>query len=160
MRPDTARELVLEELQIGIHHQLDQVFELGLRLPAHLALGLGRIADEQLHLGWAVVPRIDLHVLLPIQAHTAERHLEALADRVRLVGRDHVVVGLGLLQHQPHRLDVFLGIPPVALRIEVAHEQLVLQPQLMWALDESRKSQRPGPRPSQRKFASVTSLDS
>ncbi len=34
------------------------------------------------------------------------------------------------------------------------------QPSLMWALDESRKSQRPGPRPSQRKFASVTSLDS
>ena len=137
-----------------------QVFELRLRFPAHLAFGLAVIADEQLHLGRAVIARVDFHVLLPIQPHAAEGHLQALADRVRLVRRDHVVVGLRLLQHQPHRLPVLLRVAPVATRVQVAHEQLVLQPQLMWALDESRKSQRPGPRPSQRKFASVTSLDS
>jgi hypothetical protein len=27
VRADAARELVLEELQIGIHHELDEVFE-------------------------------------------------------------------------------------------------------------------------------------
>jgi len=57
---------------------------------AHLALGLGVIADEQLHLGRAVMARVDFHVLLPVEANAAEGHLQALPDRVRLVRRDHV----------------------------------------------------------------------
>ena len=38
-----------------------------------------------------------------------------LAHAVRLAGRDHVVVRLVLLEHQPHRLDVVPGEAPVAL---------------------------------------------
>ena len=36
-----------------------------------------------------------------------------------------VVVGLVLLEHQPHRLDVVAGEAPVALGVEVAERQLV-----------------------------------
>ena len=39
-----------------------------------------------------------------------------LAHRVLLAGRDHVVLRLVLLQHQPHRPHVVAGVAPVALR--------------------------------------------
>ena len=50
--------------QIGVDHQLDEVFLLRLRLPAYFALGLRRIADQQLHLGRAVIARVYFRVLL------------------------------------------------------------------------------------------------
>ena len=60
----------------------------------------------------------------------AERDLAELAHRVGLAGRDDVVVGLVLLQHQPHGLDVVAGEAPVALGVEVAEPQLVGQAEL------------------------------
>ena len=60
----------------------------------------------------------------------AEGDLEKLAHRVLLAGGDDVVVRLVLLQHPPHGLDVVAGEAPVALRVEVAQVELVLQPDL------------------------------
>ena len=40
-------------------------------------------------------------------------------------GRDHVVVRLVLLEHQPHRAHVVAGVAPVAPRVEVAEHELV-----------------------------------
>ena len=45
--------------------------------------------------------------------------------RVHLAGRDDVVVRLRLLEHQPHRLDVLLGVAPVAPRVEVAEVEVL-----------------------------------
>ena len=53
-----------------------------------------------------------------------EGDLAGAADGVRLAGRDHVVVRLVLLQHQPHRAHVVAGEAPVALRVEVAEAKL------------------------------------
>ena len=55
----------------------------------------------------------------------AERQAHELLDAVCLAGGDDVVVGLVLLQHQPHRLHVVAGIAPVALGVEVAEHDLV-----------------------------------
>ena len=44
------------------------------------------------------------------------------------VGGDHVVIGLVLLQHEPHRFDVVAGEPPVPLGIEVAEVEFLLKP--------------------------------
>ena len=44
-----------------------------------------------------------------------------------LAGGHHVVVGLVLLEHQPHGADVVAGESPVALGVEVAHDQFLLQ---------------------------------
>src|SRR5215211_5137680 len=41
----------LEQLEIGVDHQPDELLEGRARLPAQLRLGLGRIADEEVHLG-------------------------------------------------------------------------------------------------------------
>ena len=46
---------------------------------------------------------------------------------MRLSGGDHVVVGLVLLQHPPHRLDVVAGEAPVAAGLEVAQREALLQ---------------------------------
>ena len=46
-----------------------------------------------------------------------------------LAGGDHVVVGVVLLQHEVHGAHVVAGVSPVALRVEVAQVQIVLQPQ-------------------------------
>src|SRR5215471_4110704 len=44
--------------------------------------------------------------------------------------RDHVVVGLRLLEHAPHRVDVVAREPPVAPRFEIAEPELAGAPQL------------------------------
>jgi hypothetical protein len=78
----------------------------------------------------AVVARVNLNVLLPVEAGVAEGDFEKFLHRMRLAGGDDVVVRLGLLKHEPHGLDVFLGKAPVALGVEVAEEDLVLPAQL------------------------------
>ena len=81
---------------------------------------LRRVADQVLDLGRAQEARVDAHVLLGVEPDVREGDVDELAHRVRLAGGDHVVVGLVLLEHQPHRLDVVLGVAPVALGVEVA----------------------------------------
>ena len=82
---------------------------------------LRRVADEQVDLGRPHEARVLHDVSGPVvDADLGERDVEQLADRVRLAGGDDVVVGLVLLQHPPHRLDVVAGEAPVALGVEVA----------------------------------------
>ena len=76
------------------------------------------------HLGGAEEFGIDDDVLVDVDARVLEGDLGELADRVLFAGRDHVVVGLVGLQHQPHRLDVVARVTPVALRVEVPQPQL------------------------------------
>eukprot|EP00965_Chrysotila_dentata_P115834 3828899-Pleurochrysis_carterae.AAC.1 len=49
------------------------------------------------------------------------------ARRVRLAGGDDKVVGGRLLQHHPHHLDVVARVAPVALGVDVAHVERLLQ---------------------------------
>ena len=44
-----------------------------------------------------------------------------------LIRGDDVILRLVLLEHQPHRFNVFLGVSPVAFRIQVAEIKFVLQ---------------------------------
>ena len=74
-------------------------------------------------LGRAQESRIQPDVLVPVQSDVIEGDLHQLAHRVALAGRDDVVVGLVLLQHQPHRAHVVAGEAPVALRVEVAERR-------------------------------------
>src|SRR6516164_3809752 len=47
-----------------------------------------------------------------------------------LAGRELIIVGRILLQDQPHPLHKIARVPPVTLGIEIAEEQLLLQPTL------------------------------
>ena len=42
-----------------------------------------------------------------------------------LAGGDDVIVGAGLLKHQPHGLDVLAGMAPIALGVQVAEGQVL-----------------------------------
>ena len=82
------------------------------------------------HLRRAHEARVDPHVLLGIEVEVAERDVHELLHAVRLAGGDHVVVRLVLLEHHPHRLDVILGVAPVALGVHVAERELFREAEL------------------------------
>ena len=111
--------------------------------PAELGKGLRRIAEEQIDFGRPAIGRIERnqHVAgapavalllvarpLPLDgpADLAERQLDELTYRMGLAGRQHVVVGLLLLEDAPHALDIVAGVTPVALGVEVAEIKAVL----------------------------------
>ena len=92
--------------------------------------GLLGVAYEEVDLGGALVALVVLHVLLPVETEQPEGLLAELPDAVRLVGGDDVVVGIVLLEHEPHHVDVLLGVAPVAAGVEVAEVEGLLQAEL------------------------------
>ena len=112
------------------------------------ARALAGIADQEIDLGRAEIARIDLDqrscrmsASTPISSHAlaapvdlaadlGEGQLDEVAHRMRLAGRQHVIVGLVLLQHPPHALDIVAGMAPVALGIEIAEIELLLRAEL------------------------------
>src|SRR5271169_2760856 len=109
------------------NHHLDQLCEGNPRLPAENAARLDRIAAQRIDLGRPEIAAIDLDVKPPVEASRGEGELDEIAHAVRLPGGDDVVVGLLLLQHQPHGLDIVAGEAPIALRFEVSQIELVLK---------------------------------
>ena len=53
----------------------------------------------------------------------------AAGDGLGGAGGDDVVVGPGLLEHQPHRFDVIAGKAPIAFGVQVSQIKFVLQSQ-------------------------------
>src|SRR5437764_11138602 len=119
-----------EQLEVRVDHQPDELIEAGARLPAELLLRLRVVADQVIDLGRPVEGRVGAHVVVGVQPDLVERDIDEVAHAVRLTGRDHVVLRLALLEHEPHRLDVVLRVAPVALGIEVAEPQLLLEAEL------------------------------
>jgi len=66
----------------------------------------------------------------PVEAELLEHPLRELLHRVGLPGGHDVVVRLVLLEHEPHGLHVVAREAPVALGVEVAEPQLLLEPRL------------------------------
>ncbi|THU44176.1 hypothetical protein C4D60_Mb02t04650 [Musa balbisiana] len=114
--------LPLGSLDVMIHHHLHQILEPHLRLPSERLSRLGGVSLEAVDLSGPEVPGIDDHM-----SDVAECGLEELLHRVGLLGGDHVVSGLLLLQHHPHGLDVVPGEAPVAGGGQVAQEDLGLK---------------------------------
>jgi hypothetical protein len=63
-----------------------------------------------------------------LPADVGECGLDELAHRMGFAGGEHVIVGLGLLQHQPHAFHKVARMAPIALGVEVAEKKLALQP--------------------------------
>src|SRR5258706_16334131 len=43
------------------------------------------------------------------------------------IGSNDIIVGLVLLEHEPHGLDVFFGEAPVPFGVEITEEQFILE---------------------------------
>ena len=136
-----------EALEIGSHHDLSELVKLHCGTPTKLRLGFAAVADEHVNVCRPVVPFVDsdrdatgVHVAahlrdalaLPLDAHSGHSGsgLDELAHGVSLSGGDHIVVGLVLLQHQPHAVGVVPGVAPVAARVHIAQRHTVLQTRL------------------------------
>src|SRR5215213_4798176 len=119
-----------QQLQIGVDHPLDHLLERRARRPAELLARLAGIADQVLDIRRMEEALVDADVIVWIEPDVREGEIDQLAHRVRLAGGDHEVVRRVLLEHQPHRLDVVPGVAPVALGIEVAERQLLLEAEL------------------------------
>lgn len=119
--------LPLQTCQIRVDHDLDKFLESDFRLPAKLFLGFGRITDEEIDFGRALVTGVVFDVFLPIEPDMPEGHFDEFFDRVRLVGSQNEVIGLVGLQHAPHAFDIFGSVAPVALGVHVAEIQFLLQ---------------------------------
>ena len=119
--------LAPREVDVVLDHHLDQLREGNPRLPAENAARLGRIAAQRIDLGRPEIAAIDLDVLPLVEASRARMPARRIAHGMRLAGRDDVVVGLLLLQHQPHGFDIVASKAPIALRFEVPQIELVLK---------------------------------
>ena len=115
--------------QIGFHHHPDQLLERDARRPSQHASRLRRIRHEQIHFRRSEKFLVLDHVVLVIQPGRAEGDFAQLANRARHSHPDNVVVRRGLLQHQPHRLDIVAGESPVTPCVEVSESQFRLKPE-------------------------------
>src|SRR5919199_2585427 len=116
--------LALEQRAVGVDHEADQLLEARPRLPAEHPLGLLAVADQVVDLGGSLERLVHHDVIVDPHPGLVEGDVHALTNRVGLAGGDHEVLGVVLLEHEPHGLDVVLGIAPVALGVEVAERQL------------------------------------
>src|SRR5215469_11498782 len=137
--------LGFEQRNVAGDHFAHNVSEIVLGTPAEPLSRLCRIADQSVDFGRAIVPRVDRDDRLPrfyidadfIRATTlpvdaaidlSEGCLDKFAHAVRRTRREHVIVGLILLQDQPHALDKVARVTPVALGVEIAEIERVLSP--------------------------------
>ena len=88
--------------------------------------GFGGVADEEVDFGGAFVAGVVFDVFFPIEADVGEGVFDIFLHGVGFVGGDDIVVGLILLEHEPHGFDVFGGVSPVTLGIEVAEVEVFL----------------------------------
>src|SRR6266480_1146167 len=105
--------------EIVLEHLPDHFLEGDLGAPAQPGPGLAGVASQVGDLRRTEVRLVDLDVVLPVETDQPEGELHELADRPLDTGGDDVIIGFVLLQHHPHRLDVILGVAPVALGIEI-----------------------------------------
>ena len=136
----------LSGFQVRRNHLFDKLVEVGAWGPAEFALSLGRITKKGLHLSGAEVAWIDgnddvaVRVIgffveagpLPgkTQLQPSSTMLDELAHAVLLASSNDIVLRFLLLEHQPLHLDVIAGVAPIALGVEVAHVERLLQADL------------------------------
>ena len=130
-----------------MHHLRDQIGETGSMSPTEHALGLRWGAEQKIDLGRPKIAWIDTYhraATCPIDAgfvdalaapldgdiNLRKGVLNKLANTVRFAGGEHIVVRLRLLQNTPHAFDIFAGVAPVALGIEVADVERLLQAEM------------------------------
>src|SRR5487761_714548 len=137
----------LQRLAVGLDHLGNELIEARLVVPAETLARLFGVAEQQIDLGRPIVMGVDRDQAFtgaraqaalvgararpsnrPVDA--AESALDEFAHRMSLTGRQHIVFGLLLLEDEPHALDVVAGVTPIALGVDIAEKEPLLQPAL------------------------------
>src|SRR4029079_420222 len=115
--------------------------------PPELGTRLLRIAEQMIHFRRPEITWVDLNQHFPgclldalfiqpcsvpddIAADACEGPLHEFAHGMALARSEHVIVGLFLLQNEPHAAHEITGVPPVASRVEISQKQLSLHAML------------------------------
>ena len=109
-------------------HHLDQAAEVDLGLPAEHFAGLGRVAQQDVDLRGPRVPRVELDEVAIVEVDAARRPARGArgpSGSRRWRRRSRRACPAGASATWP---DVVAGESPVALGVEVAHDELLLQP--------------------------------
>jgi hypothetical protein len=114
---------------LRVHHHLHQLLEACPGFPSELPYCAFRISHELPDVDGTHQRRVRLHPFLPIQPGIGKGQVEELADGVRLPGRENVVLGRFLLEHQPDPANEIAGEPPVPSRVDVSEPELFLAAQ-------------------------------
>ena len=148
------QHVALGQRQVALHHFTYQLGKGRMGYPAQPFAGLARIAQQCIHLGGAVVARIDTDN--PLAAFAAEcsgalatiphsrspqpRQVSVRPSSLALSSTNSLTecwfrlrsrsLPPGLLQHQPLHLDVIARMSPVSLRIQIAQVKAVLQAEM------------------------------
>src|SRR5687768_13934127 len=108
--PRAGRSLTAQLPDVGVDHHPDELIEAHRRLPSEALADLRRVPDQDGRVGRAPPERLVApDVLTPVETYVLERGGDEFFNRVRLAGRDHVVVRLVGPEHQPHRSHVVTG---------------------------------------------------
>src|SRR5262249_30335630 len=116
-------------------------------MPSEFGARLRGIAKQDVDFGRPEVARVDLdqgtaitriHApflqagTLPFQPPTDAREPLAnqFSDRVRLPGRQHVIIWRGLLQDEPHSFHIIACVAPITPSIQISKKDPVLQAKL------------------------------
>src|SRR3954468_11636628 len=90
----------------------------------------GWISLKKVDLSWSLKFHIDLYEDLPIKVNRSECHATEVANGRSATSRDHKVVGIWLLQHEPHRLHVIRCIAPIPFCVQVPETEFDLLAEL------------------------------
>src|SRR5579872_2908770 len=132
------------DLEIAGHHLPDKFGKTRLRLPAEFLVCLAGVADQKVNLGRTKVNGIDANdglagflvdagfldaLAAPFDrpADLGERQFDEFAHRTRLACGQHEIVGRVGLQDPVHAFDIVPGVAPVALGIEIAEIEHLLE---------------------------------
>lgn len=113
--------------------------------PADIFPCLAWVPQEEINLGGPEIGRIRPDQHLPCSlvlaylfdafaepddfpAGLRESELHEFPDGMALTCGEHIIAGLGLLEHHPHAFGIVAGVPPIALGLEIAKVEAVLQP--------------------------------
>ena len=139
-----CQSFAASDIQVMLHHLGNQLFQRCARRPAETLTRLACIAEQGFDFRGSEVVRVDVDdtgasaviealLLAPSplpskgDADVEAAQFDEPPDRLLATGGDDVISRLRLLEHQPFHLDVIPGMSPVALGIEVAKVQSLLQ---------------------------------
>lgn len=112
-----------DAFHIGIDHDGYEVAEGYSRVPAKTFARLRRVRDEDIDFERAKMALGGFEMPAPIQTRISESLLDEFLNGVRLAGAEDEVIGLILLEDAPNGLDVFGGVTPIAVSIEIPKVQ-------------------------------------
>src|SRR5215471_299767 len=126
----TRGQRLLLNGQVGFNHHLHQLIEMHFRLPSQQLASLAGITAQIIDFSRADQLGIDLDIFFPVKAGAREGSLHQFLNAMSFAGGDHKVIGLRLLQHEPHGADVVACKTPISPGVKVPHLELVDQPEL------------------------------